>query len=153
MKNAYELDPANEVLASEERKEVRHNSGVILRGIPDRVEKNKNGEYLIADYKTGRKIKHKPDDIDTCLQVVIYAYMSEQNGIPVSYCEYRYLRDGKTVRCAYNSNIKDKLNDKLTEFKAALDSGDFPIAESEDECRYCKLKNICNRANESEKEE
>lgn len=153
MKNAYRSDPKNEVLASEENKTVRHSSGVLLRGIPDRVEKSKNGEYIIADYKTGRKINHKPHDIDTCLQVVIYAYLLEQSGIPISYCEYRYLRDAQTIRCNYDDDMKEKLNQKLLQFKYALDSGIFPISESADSCRFCNLKNICNRTAEITKEE
>ena len=153
MKNAYDFDPQNEVLASEENKTVLHSSGVLLRGIPDRVEKTKDGEYIIADYKTGKRINHKPNDIDTCLQVVIYAYLLEQSGIRISYCEYRYLRDARTVRCNYDDDMKERLNQKLLEFKSALDSGIFPTAESSDACRYCKLKNICDRTAENKNEE
>ena len=144
MENAYDLDPKNEVLASEEDQSFRHSSGVLLRGIPDRVEKTAEGECIIADYKTGRRVKHQANDIDTCLQVVIYAYLLEQRGVPISRCEYRYLRDGLLIPCRYDDSMKEKLNTKLLEFKKALEAGQFPPAESERACTYCTLAGICN---------
>ena len=103
------------------------------------------GEYIIADYKTGKRISHQANDIDTCLQVVIYAYIMEQKNIPISRCEYRYLRDGVTVPCRYDDSMKEKLNDKLLVFKNALTTGQFPVAENRSACTYCKLANICGR--------
>ena len=147
MENAYDSDPKNQVLASEEDQHFLHSSGVLLRGIPDRVEKTAEGEYIIADYKTGKRIKHVPHDIDTCLQVVIYAYLLEQKGIPISRCEYRYLRDDRVIPCRYDSTMKEKLNDKLLAFKSALDTGVFPATGN---CTYCKLKNICGKENEED---
>lgn len=145
MANAYDQDPKNEVLASEEKQTFLHSSGVLLEGYPDRVEKTPEGEYIIADYKTGKRIAHQANDIDTCLQVVIYAYIMEQKNIPISRCEYRYLRDGVTVPCRYDDSMKEKLNDKLLAFKNALTTGQFPCAVSKDSCKYCTLANICGR--------
>lgn len=152
MASAYDQDPKNEVLASEEKQTFRHSSGVLLHGYPDRVEKTLDGEHIIADYKTGRRVKHVANDIDTCLQVVIYAYLMEQKGLPISRCEYRYLRDGVTIPCRYDDSMKEKLDAKLTAFKNALTTGQFPVAESSDACRYCTLAGICGR-NSQEKEE
>ena len=143
MANAYDQDRKNEVLASEEKQTFLHSSGVLLEGYPDRVEKTSEGEYIIADYKTGKRISHQANDIDTCLQVVIYAYIMEQKNIPISRCEYRYLRDGVTVPCRYDDSMKEKLNDKLLVFKNALTTGQFPVAEKSSACTYCKLGNIC----------
>ena len=145
METAYDQDPKNQVLVSEEKQTFRHSSGVLLQGYPDRVEKTATGEYIIADYKTGRRVKHQINDIDTCLQVVIYAYFMEQQGLPITRCEYRYLRDGVTVPCVYNESMKEKLDAKLTIFKNALASGQFPVAQSKDACRYCTLSGICGR--------
>lgn len=145
MANAYDQDPKNEVLASEEKQAFPHSSGILLEGYPDRVEKTRSGEYIIADYKTGKRITHQANDIGTCLQVVIYAYIMEQKNIPISRCEYRYLRDGITVPCVYDDSMKEKLNEKLLEFKNALTTGQFPCAASKDSCKYCTLANICGR--------
>lgn len=153
MANAYDQDPKNEVLASEEKQTFLHSSGVLLEGYPDRVEKTPEGEYIIADYKTGKRIGHQANDIDTCLQVVIYAYIMEQKNIPISRCEYRYLRDGVTVPCRYDDAMKEKLNEKLLAFKNALTTGQFPCAASKDSCKYCTLANICGRDLQTEEGE
>ena len=116
------------------------------------MEKTAEGEYIIADYKTGKRVKHLANDIDTCMQVVIYAYLMEQKNLPISRCEYRYLRDGITIPCRYDDSMKEKLDTKLAIFKNALTTGQFPVAESSDACRYCTLAGICGRYNE-EKEE
>lgn len=150
MGNAYDQDPGNEVVAAEQEQTVRHSSGVLLHGYPDRVEKTPEGRYIIADYKTGRHVKHEANDIDTCLQVVIYAYLMEQQGKPISGCEYRYLRDGITVPCRYDETMKEKLDEKLLVFKNALDAGLFPAAENDSACTYCKLADICALQEETE---
>ncbi len=147
--NGYHNDPGNEVMASEEREYVRHtSSGITIYGFPDRVEKDKDGKYLIADYKTKRKYEHKEDDINTCLQVVLYAYMLSHrrtNPLKISYCTYRYLRYAKPVNCVYNQAIEKQLEEKLLQVKEALDSGYFPCTTNKDNCRYCKFCAICDR--------
>lgn len=145
MANAYDNDPGNHVLASEQEQIFRHSSGILLKGYPDRVEKTPSGEYIIADYKSGKNIKHKKHDIDTCLQVVIYAYLLEMRGKPISQCEYRYLRDGITIPCRYDADMKDKLNAKMLTFKEALDTGQFPCATDKKACEYCSLADICGK--------
>ena len=145
MQNAYEMDPKNNVVVAEKDQCYTHISGVPLSGIPDRVEQTRSGEYIIADYKTGRKVKHKENDIDTCLQVVVYAYLMEQRGFPITRCEYRYLRNKVTIHCRYDDAMKDALNQKLLAFKEALDTGQFPPASSKDACTYCKLGAICGK--------
>ncbi len=153
MQNAFETDPGMDIVLSEEKKTVTHPVGITLRGIPDRVERTKDGRYLIVDFKTGRRINHKKDDIATCLQVLIYAYMMEQSGYDIAGCEYRYIRSRKTVTCRYDDEMKAKLAERLTEFRTALRSGDYPCAESEDSCRWCKLRSICGRDRKAAEEE
>lgn len=121
-----------------------------MYGYPDRVEKDADGKYLIADFKTGRSIKHKQDDIETCMQVVIYAYMMERLGIPVSYSEYRYLRKKKVVSCVYNDDMKAELSQRLEVFKHALESGEFPAnpGKNNKNCKYCTFADICGREEE-----
>ena len=153
MQNALETDPGREIVFSEEMKTVTHPSGVTLLGIPDRMEKRPDGRYLIVDFKTGRKIRHKEDDIADCLQVLIYAYMMEQSGYDVAGCEYRYFRSRKTVTCRYDEDMKAQLAERLTEFHGALLSGDYPCADSKDSCRYCKLGAICGKNRKATEEE
>jgi len=149
MEQAYDMDPANSVESAEEKKTMPHESGITLFGYPDRVEKDSDGRYLIADFKTGRKVNHVENDIDSCLQVVIYAYMMEKLGTPISYGEYRYLRRGVTVSCVFDDDMKQKLSDRLEAFRTSLEEGDFPAFPSEDNCRYCKLIDICQGKEEA----
>ena len=69
----------------------------------------------------------------------------------IDHCEYRMLRykDG-IVTCKYDDEMKEKLNNKLQEFKAVMDSGDFSIPpmtkeEEKEKCKYCKFGAICGK--------
>lgn len=77
---------------------------------------------------------------------MIYAYLLEQHNIPITRCEYRYLRDRLTVGCNYDNTMKQALNSRMLELKAALDTGIFPPAHTEDACKYCTLQTICHEA-------
>ena len=152
METAYETDPHREVVLGEEDISCEHESGVRIHGFPDRVEKLEDGSHLVVDFKSGRRVAHVQDDIGTCLQVVIYAYLMEQKGFRVSGGEYRYIRTGETVTCRYDEDMKRQLGERLEAFREALLKGDFPAAapseENEDPCRYCKYIGICGMAEE-----
>lgn len=153
MGTAYDMDPHREVVLEEEDIHCLHESGVKIHGFPDRVEKLDDGSYLIVDFKSARSVSHVPDDIDTCLQIVIYAYLMEQKGFKVSGGEYRYIRLGETVKCRYDDSMKQMLYDKLSDFKQHMEDGDFPIADlavfrnenDPDPCKYCKYGIICGK--------
>jgi RecB family exonuclease len=153
METAFDMDPHREVALEEEDINCTHESGVRIHGFPDRVEKLDDGTYLIVDFKSGGSVKHVQDDIGTCLQVVIYAYLMEQKGFPVSGGEYRYIRLGETVTCRYDGDMKAQLKERLEMFKQAMQSGDFPAAETggedgDDPCRFCRYKTLCGKENE-----
>lgn len=156
LENGYQMDEDNkrEVMFAEEDIEVTHlESGVVIHGFPDRVEKLGNGKAVIVDFKTERKKNnHIKDDIDTCLQVLIYAYIVE-NGLntKVDHCEYRMLRfpDG-IITCKYDDEIKKELSLKLNEFKYSINTGDFSIEpmnseEEAEKCKYCSFGSICGK--------
>ncbi len=153
METAYEMDPHREVALEEEDIYCTHESGVKIHGFPDRVEKLDDGTYLVVDFKSGRSVKHVQDDIGTCLQVIIYAYLMEQKGFHVSGGEYRYIRLGETVTCRFDDDMKRQLSERLMLFKNCMLSGSFPAAEAsedgEDPCRYCKYKSICGKLSDS----
>lgn len=153
METAYGMDPHREVALQEEDIHCVHESGVKIHGFPDRVEKLDDGSYLIVDFKTGRKLSHNEDDIETCLQILIYAYLMEQKGYKVSGGEYRYLRLGETVTCKYDDEMKKLLCERLESFKEHMLNGDFPIPEINEEnnpCQYCKYASICGKQIEEE---
>ncbi|MBP3278772.1 MAG: PD-(D/E)XK nuclease family protein [Butyrivibrio sp.] len=148
METAYEMDPHREVVLEEEDIHCVHETGVKIHGFPDRVEKLDDGTYLIVDFKTGRKLSHVQDDIATCLQILIYAYLMEQKGFKISGGEFRYLRLGETVTCKYDDEMKNALKERLNFFKESMEKGEFPLPESEegaDSCKYCKYGAICGK--------
>ena len=147
MENAYEMKPTGEVVSREEKIIFRHESGVILQGIPDCVECIGNNIYRIVDYKTGRTLHHTQNDIDSCLQIVIYAYLMESAGFRVTEGVYQYLRLGEEVTCRYDDAMKKKLDEKLTTFKNYMENAYFPCADGEysDACKYCKYSSICGK--------
>ncbi len=153
MDTAYEMDPHREVVLEEEDIHCVHESGVKIHGYPDRVEKLDDGSYLIVDFKSKRKVEHVQDDIDTCLQIVVYAYLMESKGFRVSGGEYRYIRTGDIVTCKYDDEMKEALNEKLSFFKDEMNKAEFAVSElavtrSEDDpdpCKYCKFGMICGK--------
>ena len=147
MENAYKTDPHRKVILKEEDIHCTHSSGVKLHGFPDRVEELEDGSLLIVDFKTGRTVNHTQDDIDTCLQVVIYAYLMESKGYKVSGGEFRYIKAGKTITCRYDDEMKAKLSEKLELFKDMMLSGHFPCGLA---CGFCKYGDICNHFAEDE---
>ena len=158
METAYNMDPHREVVLEEEDIHCVHESGVRIHGFPDRVEKLDDGTYMVVDFKSARSIGHVQDDIDTCLQIVIYAYLMEQKGFKISGGEFRYIRLGETVSCKYDEEMKQKLFDKLDTFKQHMEAADFPIPDNAyecnrekddpDPCKYCKFGLICGKAQE-----
>lgn len=153
--NGWKMDHKypRELLFKEEDRYVKHESGITIHGFPDRVEKMDNGKAVIIDFKTeSSRNNHHKDDIDSCLQVVIYAYIVEKTmNVEVDHCEYRILRfeDG-IVTCKYDDEIKAQLNEKLMQFKKAIEKADFEIGEMTKEeekkiCRYCRLGSICGK--------
>lgn len=159
METAYNMDPRREVVLKEENIHCVHESGVRIHGFPDRIEKLEDGSYLVVDFKSSKSKSHKPDDIDTCLQIMIYAYMMEQKGFNISGGEFRYIRLGDTVSCKYDDEMKQKLFDKLTVFKDHMKTAYFPIPDKayeenqedggSDQCKYCKFALICGKEQET----
>lgn len=160
METAYIQDPKRETVMSEEKESCVHkDTGINLKGYPDRVEKLPDGTCVVVDFKTGKKIesvnfetgknkKQKEDDIDTCLQVILYAYMMENSQqvpdkITITRGEYRYIKGNETVTCRYDKNMKEELRKKLETFKKCMDNGDFPQTTNLEACKYCKYTGIC----------
>ena len=155
MENAADADPHRTVLSAEEEYRYVHPSGVRLYGYPDRIEQLPDGKALIVDFKTKRKVEHVENDIDTCLQAVVYAWLGSQEGLKISDCEYRYLRPGKSVHCVDDESMQQALDSKLRVFRKALETGDFPRdpGSGKKNCKYCRLGDICLWPGDERKEE
>jgi len=153
METSFDMDPHNSVVSAEEEYRFQHPSGIWIHGYPDRVERDDDGRYLIADFKTKRKKEHVQDDFGTCMQVIVYAWLCEQAGIDISSCEYRYLRKGMTVTCRYDDGMKDHLDGFLIELRESIENNDFPRIESAENCKYCKMADICRWTEDNEGKE
>ena len=154
MENAYSTNPKREVVLKEEDIHCMHETGIKIHGFPDRVERLEDGTCLIVDYKTGNKVKHVENDPYTCLQVLVYAYLMENAGYKISGCEYRYIRLGQTVKCAWDEETQRGLSEILAEFKRNMRFGEFRLnvlseedikEGANDPCRYCKYGSVCGK--------
>ena len=143
MGKAFDGDPGNTVVLAEEDISGVHPCGLELAGTIDRLEKNPDGTYTVVDFKTGRTLKHEEDDVKSCLQACVYAWICKKDGYNVTCCEYRYLRLGEVVRCKFDAETESVLAGLLGQVADALNTGTFDANPSEDTCRYCRHKDIC----------
>ena len=152
VENGFVNDPHNEVISSELYLEFTC-LNLKFKGFIDRVERISDGTYIIVDYKTYADIKNISNDINTCLQIVLYAYGLRQNGYDVRRCEYRYLNNSRVVVVDYDEDIEAKLLSKVQHFKDSLQSGKFDYAIEDYSCRYCSYSFFCQKKeNENEQE-
>ena len=151
MDSAWAHDPGRRVLLSEETMHGSHPSGLKLYGRPDRVELDENGDGIVVDFKTGRRVAQQPNDPAGCRQTLIYAWMLRQNGTAIGRCEDRYLRSGQSVACGADEDMMEKLGEDLVRFAAGLREGDFAAEDGygadlgEDTCGCCPYGKICAR--------
>lgn len=152
LENGYLMDKAHnyELALAEEDIKIEHESGLIIHGFPDRVEKL-NDEYVVVDFKTGNHESHIEDDVDSCLQALLYALILEKKfGFVISHVEYRYLRTNNIIKCRYDDEMKKQIDERLFVVKKAIDEGNFkPTVMTKDEekslCKYCKYGLICGK--------
>lgn len=150
MADAINMVPDGDVILAENELEMRHNeAGVKIKGRPDCVLKKADGKCTIIDYKTGYEKKHIENDILTCLQGVIYAYLVEQTGEEIDGIEYRYLRLNETVKCSYDADMKNRLANGLISFKNMLIAGRFDRSNNTEQCETCGYAAICKANKES----
>lgn len=141
---AFDTDPNNEVVSSEEHFESAHPSGITLHGYVDRIEKLADGTFMIVDYKTGYKIKHIDNDPITCMQTLLYAYLVEQKYGKVSKCEYRYLRKNRVVSIDFDDIARQEVENVLNDLKGTLDNGEFSaLPRDEKACDKCPYADVC----------
>lgn len=144
-------------LAEDKARAVNDASGVKIEGYPDRVEYLvKTKQYLVGDYKTGKKKKQVDDQPKTWLQTMCYAYIMEhlrddEKRVNISKCEYRYPRIGQTCVRDYKQSEIDAI---LKEFRECLEKQVFPPVTNKDsanpaieggDCSFCDFIDICGK--------
>ncbi len=145
VENGFESSRGNEVIYSEHTVGPVKIGSIKLKGRLDRLERTSDGSIVIVDYKTGRRINHKKDDIFSCMQILLYAVMLEKSeDIKVCGGEYRYLRYNKSIPCEYTEFIKESLVGITENFAEGVSNAEFPPNRS-DNCRFCGYSNICRK--------
>ncbi len=148
-------------------------SGLTFRGKMDRVElKNDskdNIEFRIADYKSTDASTSNPSKIKNVesLQLPIYmmamqklfeeCYDITPNPAGGLYYVFKPVYDSKKYTSksfeyynlkyefAQSEEFTNSVTDKISQIKTEIESGIFPIKQSTDTCKFCKMSNLCRK--------
>ena len=154
--NGYDMElfhNSPSVLREEDVTCIHQPSGLKIHGFPDKVEKLNDGTYRVVDYKTGEKIKHNANDLDSVLQGAHYAYILEHDkklkaklgsSVKVSEFVFRYLKSKEEISSyEFNHVIKDyldNLDERLKAIANAIKTGKF---NKTGDCKSCYYKSVC----------
>lgn len=145
-KVGYSFIKRNEIIGSEMEIGPVEISGIKLCGRLDILVKNSEGKYCIADFKTGRRITHKEDDFDSCIQILLYAYMlNKSENIIIDSGEYNYLRYDKQIKCTISNGVFEQINELLNTLNKSLLTGEYSSTEKRTDCQYCEYFDICRK--------
>lgn len=131
-------------------------TNLLVTGGVDDVWVNKNGEYIIVDYKSTSKVGEISIDAEWQMgykrQMEIYQWLFAQNGYDVSKTGYFVYCNGKTDNEAFDGKLEfdivvipykgdtSWISDTLTDIRNCLDKNNPPLAsENCDYCRYRKF--------------
>lgn len=129
VENMYDMDPGNTFVASEVL--MMGSIGKIkFKGKFDRLEVTKDNKYIIVDYKTGNSMQHISNNVISCIQGLIYAYLVELNGIKgkkikVSRVEFRYPHINQVAYIDYDEYNKLEMINAIKELEDAIIGSDF----------------------------
>jgi putative RecB family exonuclease len=121
-------------------------SGMLLRGIIDRLETESDGGLVVTDYKTGKSPKPGWEE-KALFQLRVYALLYWQNeGVLPKLLQLIYLGDSRVVKSepteAQLKSTEKILKNIGDEILTALETGDFPTKKSR-LCDWCFFKAIC----------
>jgi DNA helicase-2/ATP-dependent DNA helicase PcrA len=123
-------------------------AGRLVRGFIDRVEKTKDGQYCVIDFKTGSK-NETGNTIRENIQMNVYALavLKKYGKLPTRASLY-FVKTNETVDYAPDNTWIDVQRERLEEMIQAVLEEKFAAAASYD-CRWCDYEGICE-AKESE---
>ncbi len=129
--------------------------GVTFTGRCDRLDRLRDGRFLLWDYKSDRGTDHK-----TAFQLACYALALEERGEPCGGWGFFGLKDGKAAgmwdddlrETLGQSKSKTAKNDHmaaagqlLNSIAVSLNTGDFPPSYDTGPCRFCAYAALCRR--------
>ncbi|MDP1822807.1 MAG: PD-(D/E)XK nuclease family protein [Archangium sp.] len=124
--------------------------GLQVRGSIDLVEKSASGALRATDYKTGRA-RAEPGNViggGRHLQPVLYALVLEKlfPGVVVKGGRLFYttqIGGFLSVPTALDAASREAFGLVARTIRSALETGFFPAAPEEGECRYCNFRAVC----------
>jgi len=137
----------------EEELNVSEINGIHFAGEIDLITKTKEGLSVILDYKTASDIEHIDNDIESCIQGLIYSQLYEKiSNKKIDKIIFFYTKFGKPIifENPCSETNKNEVFDKISVFKNALLKKRFEMASIEeiekgDVCKYCHFANICKK--------
>jgi len=114
----------------------------VIEGIVDRLDEGESG-LIIVDFKTGKR-KPSPKDLQTDLQLTIYAYAVEQLfDQPVERIVYYHLRDQTPLVTTRSEGDFRWLLDEVVPYAVQrIEAGAFAPRFGY-WCRFCHFKELC----------
>lgn len=143
VENGYDAVEDMQIEAAEQELSAEYECGITVSGRPDAIIRKPDGTIRVADYKTGKNLKHEPDDCISCIQVMLYADMLHRTGIPVSGGDYRYLMLNEKISCEYTPERSALIAQTVASIADAIRQNDYPATAVKDNCQYCPYKEIC----------
>ena len=123
---------------------------IFFNGSVDLLTKYKDGNFVIIDYKTGKKIKHDDKDTISVLQGLVYAKLvSKKLNVDISKVIFYYTSLDHEVTIDVHSH-DEELEVLLKKFYDSLKENKFEVIEDEklrkEACKYCPFKgSICKK--------
>lgn len=119
--------------------------GIRLRGRVDRIERNRDGSWLIVDYKTGNFLDDGEPRAEYALQVRLYALMAEEVAPGV---DIRLLLEGSSsVEIPWGTEeratTQEWLDNLLARLPADAKVPPSRLAQPGRWCRSCRVRHRC----------
>lgn len=148
VRNGFERAEDLKIEAAEEELTAEYDCGIKVKGRTDAIAVKNDGSRVIIDYKTGQNTKHEPDDVFSCIQVMMYADMLQKKGMEVAGGEYWYLRNDQVIACEYTPLRAYKIEQTLHEIADSMRTNQYQAKPSKENCEYCPYKGICTEGSE-----
>jgi DNA helicase-2/ATP-dependent DNA helicase PcrA len=114
-----------------------------LRGKIDRLDEMPDGRLEVIDYKTGTPKAEEDLSADSKRQLLIYQLAVGQClGREAGGLTFHYLQDGSKASFLGTPKEMERLEAKIVEQVAAIESGDFSPKPGP-QCRHCDFNGIC----------